>query len=76
MLRNKLNYSEDLLLSDYKKTGVCEDSLFNKLIFHVTDNVVADIMHDLFEGVVKYGLSHSLYYFINVKKKNFSLGIQ
>uniref|UniRef100_A0A1B0CUY3 Uncharacterized protein n=2 Tax=Lutzomyia longipalpis TaxID=7200 RepID=A0A1B0CUY3_LUTLO len=52
-LRTKENYNSDLLLNDAKKTGIVENSIFNKIqFFHVTDNVISDPMHDLYEGIL------------------------
>lgn len=72
LLRNFANYNEDLKLNIFKKTGIHEDCIFNCLkSFHVTLNVAVDIMHDLFEEVLKNDLSLIILYFIN--KKYFTL---
>lgn len=58
LLRNHCNYEEDLLISDESLTGVKENCILNVLkSFHVIDNVYADIMHDMLEGVCGYSLS-------------------
>lgn len=71
-LRNQTNYNADLLIPDkdrIKKTGLKEDSIFNTLHdFHVIDNYVFDIMHDLLEGIFHYEFCHILRYFIETKK--------
>lgn len=63
--RNIVNYEEHLHLNNYAATGIYEKSLLNSLgSFHVTVNFSVDIMHNLLEGVIKYGLLHALNYFI------------
>lgn len=54
-LRNKQNYEEDVKLGNFKQTGIKENCAFNVLPnFHVTDNLVLDMMHDVFEGIANY----------------------
>lgn len=68
-LRTIQNYEYDLMLQDVSKTGIKNNSIFNKIpSFHIVYNVYFDLMHDLWEGVCVYGLGHCLNYFINVKK--------
>lgn len=56
-LRNKKNYTTDLILNDNSQTGIKENSVFNLLEnFHVTNNPAVDYMHDLLEGVFHYDL--------------------
>ena len=72
-LRNYENYATDVLLKDLSKTGITEQCIFNSLNnFHVCDNIVFDIMHDLFEGVAKYDICKILSYLI-IEKKYFTL---
>lgn len=55
-------------MNDFSNTGIHGDCVLNCLkCFHVTLNVAVDIMHDLFEGVVKNDLSVIILYFINKK---------
>ena len=50
-------------------TGIKSECLFNKLInFHIAENKTLDIMHDLFEGVVKYTLTKVLTCLIFINK--------
>lgn len=56
-LRTIVNYNDALKVGDFKLNGVKNNCLFNDLnTFHVTDNYIADIAHDLLEGVCKYDL--------------------
>lgn len=62
-------YDNDLQLNDVSNTGIHKNSVFNQIpSFHVALNVYFDLMHDLWEGVCAYGLSHCLNYFIRTKK--------
>lgn len=73
--RNIDNYNCDLENSNFNMTGLRERSPFNILnSFHVVQNLSVDIMHDLFEGVLKNDLSLIILHFIEVKKY-FSLEI-
>lgn len=68
-IRNKDNYKADVATNDVKITGIKEVCVFNALnSFHVTDNLVADIMHDLFEGVCKYVMAGILYDYVYIRK--------
>ncbi|XP_055855364.1 uncharacterized protein LOC129918693 [Episyrphus balteatus] len=72
-LRNESNYDEDINIGNAKITGIKENSIWNSLNnFHVVDNLSADCMHDLLEGVCHYDLSIILKSFI-LKYKYFSL---
>lgn len=67
-IRNPENYEKDLT-DTYQNTGVREKSPLNKIpSFHVTKNFSSDLMHDCFEGVIKYGMVSSVKYFIEDKK--------
>ncbi|XP_058974396.1 uncharacterized protein LOC131800730 [Musca domestica] len=60
-LRNKLNYEQDIDLGNNQDSGIHENSVFNNIkTFHVTENFIFDIMHDLFEGVCIYDLCQIL----------------
>lgn len=68
-LRNEENYEIDIKMKNVAETGLKEESVLNKIpSFHVVDNVVFDIMHDIFEGVAQYDLCASLKYFVKTKK--------
>lgn len=59
ILRNLTNYNDDLNLNSPEKTGIGENSIFNKINkFHVVENFYADLLHDVLEGVLKYDLMH------------------
>jgi hypothetical protein len=52
LLRDKNSFEADLVLDNVSKTGIKRSSELNKLTgFHVTDNHVTDVMHDLLEGI-------------------------
>lgn len=54
VLRRKENYEEHVA----KKLGIKESCLWNKLAnFHVYDNLCCDVMHDMFEGVLRYDMA-------------------
>lgn len=65
-LRNKINYSEDVLKNDLKLTGINENSIFNIISsFHVVENYSVDLMHDIFEGICIYNMCHIILNLIN-----------
>lgn len=69
LLRDRANYDIDVLMADLSQTGVREVSIFNEIqSFHVTNNFAVDIMHDIFEGICNYDMSHIIDYLVNVKK--------
>ncbi len=71
-LRNANNYEEDLVISNLSRTGISHRSVLNNLpYFHVTQNFVFDIMHDLLEGVAPDFILHFLNFCIS--KKYFNL---
>lgn len=60
-LRNEINYSDDLLKNDFKETGIHQNCVFNQIpSFHVAQNFVFDLMHDLFEGIFHYDICNIL----------------
>lgn len=73
--RSKENYEsrlriiESLDKIDYRKTcGIKRDCLLNELKdFHVTSNISADILHDIYEGAMPFVLQH-LIEFMTVSK--------
>lgn len=67
------NYYQDLAIGNMTKTGICENSVFNKVRhFHAT-NTCADIMHDINEGILSYNLCEIILYFI--KNQYFTLAM-
>jgi len=75
----------DVALNNFSETGIYKESILNNIhSFHVTQNYVVDIMHDIFEGVCHYNLCHIIKYYINLqifsletlnlRKKNFNYG--
>lgn len=85
LIRTKENYKTHVSLDNYRQTGIFSDSLFNTLpSFHVTENFSVDVMHDTFEGIIKYGLIDVLKYFtenkifdlatFNYRLRNFNYG--
>lgn len=60
-LRNPINYAADLEINNPKQTGIVQNSVFNKVpSFHVTQNFIFDVMHDLFEGICVYDICNVL----------------
>lgn len=73
LLRNEINYNNDIETKDFKESGIKRNSIWNNIDhFHVTSNAAVDKMHDLDEGVYKYGMGHILYHYI-IKTKQISL---
>ena len=57
LLRNRVNYAEDVTLNDASSTGVKFECPLNSIPeFHVTENIVFDIMHDILEGIANFGM--------------------
>ncbi|KAG5672923.1 hypothetical protein PVAND_003011 [Polypedilum vanderplanki] len=68
-IRTEENYEIQLVENDSKKSGIkCKSTLSTLKYFHVTRNLVADIMHDIYEGVARYDIAKILNYFIYEKK--------
>lgn len=48
-LRNKNSYQQALLANDFRETGIKETCIFQNIAqFHVTENCVFDIIHDMY----------------------------
>lgn len=84
-LRTIENYEEDIELNEPQNTGVRESSIFNKINnYHVVENLYADLLHDMLEGVLKYDFCHIILFLIktkcfdlelfNIRKQNFNYG--
>lgn len=73
LIRTEENYNENLCCNeDSLSQGVYENSILNKIpSFHVVTNFSVDLMHDIFEGVAHYNLSHIIQHYI--KSKVFTL---
>jgi len=72
-LRNRENYSEDLITDNLTLTGIKEACVWNAVNdFHATINYSVDIMHDVLEGVCLYDIAGILFEFI-IHLKYFSL---
>lgn len=57
LLRNLENYENDIELNDQSLTGVKSRCIFNRLShYHVTENIIYDVMHDVLEGVANFGM--------------------
>jgi len=55
LLRNRVNYAEDVRTNNYSETGVKEECVWNRVYsFHVTEGVAGDPMHDHLEGVCHF----------------------
>lgn len=74
MLRTENEYMSDVDMG-VESTGLNENSIWNVIpYFHVVFNFVADVMHDLLEGVLKYDMAHILHHYI-IETKTLSLDI-
>lgn len=72
LVRTEENYDEDLATDDAKITGIKWYSIFNTILFfHVTHSAGVDIMHDIYEGVLRYNMCAIITYFL--KQKVFTL---
>lgn len=59
LLRDRENYTADVSES---ANGVSEECVFNKLAnFHVINNIIVDVMHDLYEGICRYKIWERFY---------------
>lgn len=85
LLRNRVNYEEDIILANTENAGIAQNSVFNRINnYHVVDNMYADLLHDVFEGILKYDICHIILCFIknntfdlellNIRKENFQYG--
>ncbi|XP_033222722.1 uncharacterized protein LOC117176577 [Belonocnema kinseyi] len=55
LLRNEINYDTDVESNDFGSTGIKEGCVFNNVRhFPCVRNIIADLMHDLPEGVLAY----------------------
>lgn len=62
LFRNAVNYDFDIATNDFSATGLKERCVFNRVpLYHVTKNISCDMLHDISEGIVKYGLNSILY---------------
>ncbi|KYN20118.1 hypothetical protein ALC57_07546 [Trachymyrmex cornetzi] len=69
LLRNKENYETDILINNVSLTGIKDRCVWNELqAYHVVTNLVADLMHDILEGICHYDLCAILEEIICVKK--------
>ena len=56
-LRTPTNYSQDLTLDNLSQTGIGRECVLNKVVgYHVTCDIIFDLMHDMHEGVCDYGM--------------------
>ena len=66
LLRNKENYESDLNDNDASSTGIKSYSILNNIVdFHVTNNDIVDLMHDVAEGVANFGMCEILNYYVS-----------
>jgi len=69
LLRNRENYEADILINNVSLTGIKDRCVWNELQnYHVITNLVADLMHDILEGVCHYDLCAILEELISVKR--------
>ncbi|XP_055907791.1 uncharacterized protein LOC129942757 [Eupeodes corollae] len=86
LMLSEINYQVDVTENLSSESGIRKISLLNEIpSFHVVDNYSVDVMHDVFEGVCHYDLTHALTYFmetakyfnletLNSRKSNFDYG--
>ena len=56
-LRTRTNYRQDLALDNLSQTGIGRECVFNSVVgYHVTCDIIFDLMHDMHEGVCDYGM--------------------
>jgi hypothetical protein len=68
IMRTEEQYSIDLTNKDKTATGVTEECSFNDLKhFHCINNFTCDVMHDVFEGLVKFDVPKCLNKLIRMK---------
>lgn len=68
LLRNRENYEADIFINNVSLTGIKDRCVWNELQnYHVITNLVADLMHDILEGVCHYDLCAILEELISVK---------
>lgn len=66
LVRDKVNYDEDVSKGDPSQTGLKEPCVFNQLnSFHFTSNFIVDVMHDICEGVANVDMCLILNYYID-----------
>lgn len=84
LIRTVENYQHDVS-NNTNSMGIASNCVLNNIpSFHVVTNYYADVMHDLFEGICHYNLSHIIEYFMSMKyfdlnilndrKQNFEYG--
>ena len=62
------NYMDYLLLNNVSLSGINSECAFNRLAsYHCCLNLICDIMHDLYEGIIRYILCVLILLFIKLK---------
>lgn len=57
LLRTKANYKKDVLKGNSSESGIKESCIFHQVDgFYLTEDISADVMHDLLQGVCIYDL--------------------
>lgn len=68
LLRNEINYAEDVSIGEVSLTGIKVNSILNSInSFHVTRNFAVDIMHDIFEGICHFDMCHIIQKLIEMR---------
>lgn len=74
LLRTVQSYTLDVLQNNYSNTGIKEECIFNKINnFHICENIIVDVMHDLSEGVAAYTIGKILQALITAKILSLSI---
>lgn len=63
-MRTTENYYQDLVNGKMSETGICENSVFNKIRYFHAVQTCADVMHDVNEGVLHYNICEIILNFI------------
>ncbi|KAK3926625.1 Digeranylgeranylglycerophospholipid reductase [Frankliniella fusca] len=75
LLRCEEDYDEDVS-ADYKVSGIKLKSVWNEIDgHHIYNNYSVDLLHDIEEGLLKYGMFHVVHHFVNNAQQKVSLEI-
>ncbi|KAK3931672.1 Digeranylgeranylglycerophospholipid reductase [Frankliniella fusca] len=75
LLRFEEDYEADIR-AGYKISGIKRESVWNEIEgHHIYSNFSVDLLHDLEEGTLKYGMFHVVNHFVNNAKRRVSLEI-
>lgn len=62
------NYAADVALNDMPATGVAEECVWNQVpSYHCVTSAYGEVMHDIYEGMLKYGICNCLFYIVRIR---------